>query len=83
MARACTDQDYSAIEAMLQSNKDRIYIALYARGGQDLNTYHWAIMSDRSVKSRAGQVFGTMSDSGLTPRTQGAMSGNTRHSIFP
>jgi hypothetical protein len=29
---------------MFSSNKDRIYIGLYARGGQDPNTYHWALI---------------------------------------
>ncbi|KAI2084927.1 hypothetical protein LOZ36_004428 [Ophidiomyces ophidiicola] len=25
-------------------NKDRVYVALYARGGNEPNTYHWAII---------------------------------------
>ena len=29
---------------MVASNKDRVYIALYARGGLDPNSYHWAII---------------------------------------
>lgn len=28
---------------MPASNKDRLYVALYARGRQDPNTYHWAL----------------------------------------
>ncbi|OAX83017.1 hypothetical protein ACJ72_02618 [Emergomyces africanus] len=29
---------------MPAANKDRVYVALYARGGEDPNTYHWAII---------------------------------------
>jgi hypothetical protein len=29
------------------TNKDHIYFALYARGGQDPNTYYWAIIIGR------------------------------------
>ncbi len=29
---------------MVASKKDRVYIAIYARGGLDPNAYHWAII---------------------------------------
>ncbi|OJD16032.1 hypothetical protein AJ78_03785 [Emergomyces pasteurianus Ep9510] len=29
---------------MAAANKDRVYVALYGRGGLDPNTYHWAII---------------------------------------
>lgn len=40
---------------MFGSNKDRIYVALYARGGQDPNTYHWAIIIGPKNEVEGGQ----------------------------
>jgi hypothetical protein len=39
------------------SNKDRIYVALYARGGQDPNTYHWAIIIGPKNEVEGGRGF--------------------------
>ena len=40
---------------MSPSNKDRVYIVLYARGGQDPNTYHWAIIVGPKNEVEGGQ----------------------------
>jgi hypothetical protein len=42
---------------MVASNKDRIYVALYARGGQDPNTYHWAIIIGPKNEVEGGRGF--------------------------
>lgn len=40
---------------MPTSNKDRIYIALYARGGQEPGTYHWAIIVGPKIEAKGTQ----------------------------
>ncbi|KAH9861359.1 hypothetical protein J1614_011105 [Plenodomus biglobosus] len=51
----------SSLATMVASNKDRIYVALYARGGQDPDTYHWAITIGPKNEVEGGRDF-------LTPR---------------
>ena len=42
---------------MPASNKDRVYVALYARGGQDPNTYHWAIVVGPKEEVEGGRAY--------------------------
>lgn len=42
---------------MPASNKDRLYVALYARGGQDPNTYHWAIIVGPKEEVEGGRGY--------------------------
>jgi hypothetical protein len=56
---------------MVASNKDRIYIALYARGGQDPNTYHWAIIVGPKKEVEGGKGFRYHARQRLDPATPG------------
>ncbi|KAK2748984.1 hypothetical protein FQN57_007267 [Myotisia sp. PD_48] len=42
---------------MSAANKDRVYVALYARGGQDPNTYHWAIIVGPKEEVEGGKGY--------------------------
>jgi uncharacterized protein DUF6914 len=42
---------------MPASNKDRVYVALDARGGQDPNTYHWAIVVGPKEEVEGGRAY--------------------------
>ncbi|PGH02262.1 hypothetical protein AJ80_08887 [Polytolypa hystricis UAMH7299] len=56
---------------MFGSNKDRIYVALYARGGQDPNTYHWAIIVGPKTEVEGGRGFRYHARQRLDPTTPG------------
>ncbi|KAK2756211.1 hypothetical protein FQN54_005619 [Arachnomyces sp. PD_36] len=40
---------------MVPSNKPRLYIALYARGGVEQDTYHWALISGPKTETDTSQ----------------------------
>ncbi|MCJ1485226.1 hypothetical protein MMC06_005400 [Schaereria dolodes] len=56
---------------MVPSDKDRIYVALYARGGQDPNTYHWAIIVGPKNEVEGGRGFRYHARQKLDPATPG------------
>lgn len=40
---------------MPAANKDRLYVALHARGGNDPATYHWAIIVGPKLEEEGGK----------------------------
>lgn len=40
---------------MTPSNKPRLYVALYARGGEEQDTYHWALVSGPKTETDTSQ----------------------------
>ena len=45
----------SYLRRMAPSNKPRLYVALYARGGVEQSTYHWALLSGPKTETDTSQ----------------------------
>lgn len=58
---------------MPASNKDRVYVALYARGGQDPNTFHWAIIVGPKEEVEGGRGYRYHARQRLDPTRPGRM----------